>query len=216
MGHSERFFYCDKEKDTKRFLEILEKYRTDGDCYKIVETVKFKRNYIVKHKEVKGIQVGKYQIPFNFPTILEIENADHFYRENEEYPDDLQDEKISVYYGEEQEHFFNKNETLIWIVGNRGNMADAYNLFGLDVIATNVLLAMKQDGEAPDDWLIDGKIDIKRLLPETKRAVAQTFFTEEEFQIIEKVKFIDLDGIPDVDTKLWDGTLFKHKEYKAA
>ena len=214
MGHCEKFLYCDNAKDTKRFLDLMKKYKDNIFGFEVVSLTTFKRNYIMKHREIKGMEIGECKVPFNFVSPLELENQDKFYRADTNLPDDFDGLSIKTYYGEEEEKFFNKNEMLIWISGNRGNMADVYNMFGLDLDAINVMLLMEKDGAMEEDWLVDGRIDIEKLLPDAKRAVARKFFEPDEFELINKVKFIDLDGVEDIDSKLQDGSLFKHKRCK--
>ena len=219
MRHCEKFIYCEREKDTKKFLKILEKYNIANRGYEIVEITTLKKNWIARYRKTLGIQFGDFKMPFNFPSILEIENSEEFYRENDKLPYEIEEKlneiEIRPYYGKEEEHFFNKNETLIWISGNRGNMSDVYSMLGLDSNAVQAMLSMKKDGVFPEDGMVDGKIDIVKVQSTFQRVMARLFLEEEEVKILEEVKFIDIDGIPDVDAKLKDTSLFRYKRYGA-
>lgn len=216
MGYSERFIYCENEKDTKKFLNFLLNHIELDDPYRVYATLTFKKNFNLRYRNAIGMQIGEKRIPFTFNTMIEILNKEDFYRVSQDDGKELDEEKVAngqvgAYYDAEQEHLFNKNDTLIWVAGQRGTIKDAYSLFGWDILAVELMLEIKKAGELPEEFMVDGKIDIVKALPVFEGAVAKTLLTPDELELFEKVKFMDLDGIPNVDEKIKDTGMFRTK-----
>lgn len=212
MGYQEKFVYCENYKDTKRFLEILKEKKIDG--FNIFEVLKLKRNWIARYKNLEGIIIGGVKTPFTFTSGFEIENEDKiYYRQQldvEAIRNDENEEDAIPFFGDEQEHFFNRNDILIWIGGSRGIIKDVYSMFGIDYIALSVMLQAYNDGNFPEEYVTDGKIDIDKARPIFKRKVAKYMFSEEENRLFDTVKTMELDGIKNFRSIINDPSFFRH------
>lgn len=218
MGYQEKFVYCENNKDTKRFLEILKEKKTDG--FNIFEVLTLKRNWIARYKNLEGIIIGGTKLPFTFTNPLELENQDKIYWHQPDIGTALDNEegaeqRASSFFGDEQEHFFNKNDILICIGGERGSIKDVYSMFGIDYIALSVMLQAYNDGNFPEEYVTDGKIDIDKARPIFKRKVAQYMFSEEENRLFDTVKTMDIDGVKNFSSIINDPSLFRHQILRA-
>lgn len=134
MGYEEKFLYCDNNRDTKALLNMLKEKGSKG--FKVLEILTLKRNWNARYRNIEGIGVNGKIVPFTFTSAIEMENPDQYYRKPSvdltEYDiATIKNGNVSQALGEEHEHFFNKNDILIWICGNRGNIVDGYSLFGI-------------------------------------------------------------------------------------
>lgn len=214
MGYQEKLVYCDNNKDTSRFLEILKEKKIDG--FDLYEIITLKRNWNARYKNIEGIMIGEIKRPFNFTNILEIENEDKIYWRQPDIGmafDNIEDIEGNVgpLFSDEQEHLFNKNDILICLGGDRGFIKDVYSMFGVDCIASNVMLKMYTDGNFPKEYMVNGKIDIAIAKPIVERVVAKDMFSDEENQLFDKVKMMDIDGIENFNSIINDPSLFRHK-----
>lgn len=214
MGYQEKLVYCDNNKDTKRFLEILKEKKIDGVA--LYEIITLKRNWNARYKNIEGVIIGEIKMPFNFVSILESENEDKIYWQEPDVGVTLNiEEDAEPLFGDEQEHLFNKNDILISLGGDRGFVKDVYSMFGVDYIASNVMLKMYTDGIFPKDYMVNGKIDIAQAKPIVKRTVAKEMFSDEENQVFDKVKMMDIDGIENFNFIKNDPSLFRHKLFRS-
>ena len=218
MGYQEKFFYCENNKDTKRFLEILKEKKIDG--FDIFEVLTLKRNCIARYRNLEGIIIGGTKLPFTFTNPLEIENQDKIYWHQPDIGTALDNEegaeqRASSFFGDEQEHFFNKNDILICIGGERSTINDAYSMLGIDYYALNVMLEAYKIGEVPEKYIVDGKIDIVNAAPFFNRTVAKCMFSKEEIEIFDKVKAMDIDGVKNFSSIINDPSLFRHQILRA-
>lgn len=214
MGYQEKFVYCENYKDTKRFLEILKEKKIDG--FTLYEIITLKRNWNARYRNIEGTIIGDTTIPFNFASILEMENEDKIYWQepdlgvNFNFIEEIE-RNVKPLFGDEQEHLFNKNDILIYLGGDRGFVKDVYSMIGVDYIASSVMLKMYTDGNFPKEYMVNGKIDIAKAQPIVNRAVAKEMFSEEENRVFEKVKTMDIDGIENFNFIKNDPSLFRHK-----
>ena len=218
MGYEEKFLYCQSDKDTRLLLNML-KTRTHSD-FKILEVLQLRRNWIAKYRNIEGIVVNGKQMPFTFTSMLEANNQDSYYRQNnwnltDEDIATLKQGKVSKLLGEEQEHFFNKGDILIWVCGDRSETIDGYHIFGLAHAVENTLFNTMHDSDFPKQFLVDGKLDIVNALPygcelavDGMNSMCQ--LTDDEARVIKGVYTISLDGMPDIDNLL-KTNLFQRK-----
>lgn len=201
MGYQEKLVYCDNCKDTKKFLEMLKEKKGDG--FQLYAALTVKEGWNAKYKKMKGMVIGQKKFPFTFTSVLEIENRDKIYWQQPKLnmdPDSIGEGHSLFYFGNGQEHFFSKDDMLIWIGGNRGNIYDAYSMFDfydkpLDNLASELMLMAYDAGIIPDKYIKNGKIDIVKAKPFFKKKVAKMLLTAEEYRVCSKVKTMDLDGI---------------------
>ncbi|MBQ4523776.1 MAG: hypothetical protein IJA10_12610 [Lachnospiraceae bacterium] len=221
MGYEEKFLYCKEGKDTRLLLKML-KEKPHND-FKVLEVLTLKRNWNVRYRNAEGINVNGKIIPFTFISRNEIENPDMYYRKplgrlNDNDIATMKNGNTSLAFGEIQEHFFNKNDLLIWIAGDRGNIRNGYDLFGYAHAVENTLFNTMYDDDFPKQFLVDGKLDIENALPYACELAVDSFvskgmLTKEEAQVIKEVRMISLDGIPDIDNLLKQTDLFRRKTY---
>lgn len=219
MGYEEKFLYCENSNDTKVLLNMLK----EKGCkdFKILEILTLKRNWNARYRNVEGISVNGKTLPFTFTSVIEMENPDQYYRKpSVELTEDditaMKNGNASQAFGEEHEHLFSKNDSLIWICGNRGNIVDGYSLFGISNAAENTLFNTMYDADFPKHFLVDGKLDIVNALPYANEMavyglVANGLLTDNEARIIKETKTISLDGIPEIDNLLKQTDLFRRK-----
>ena len=221
MGYEEKFLYCKEGKDTRLLLKML-KEKPHND-FKVLEVLTLKRNWNARYRNAEGINVNGKIIPFTFISRNEIENPDMYYRKplgrlNDNDIATMKNGNASLAFGEIQEHFFNKNDLLIWIAGDRGNIRNGYDLFGYANAAENTLFNTMHDSDFPKQFLIDGKLDIVNALPYACKLavdglVSMGMMTSDEARVIKEVRMISLDGIPDIDDLLKQTDLFRRKTY---
>ena len=216
MGHSEKLIYCEKCSDTKKLYELLLKYKKQLQIDEILTILIFKRNYNFRHRELLGFKINGVDAPFNYSSQFQQENIDHFYCKeltDEEY-EKVSDENAvrELVYSEEREHLFSKGDMLIWLVGDsRGDMQDIYNIFGFGLASEMLMLSFKVDGELPEEYMKEGKIDYRAAAPVFGAVAAYQILPEEEVKILEEARVIDFDGVENPEKIIYDATLFKHK-----
>lgn len=216
MGYVEKFLYCEDDKDTRTLLETLQDGGNKG--FKILTVLTLKKDWNAKYRNAEGINVNGKIIPFTFTSVTEMEHPDLYYRKplaklTDKDIADMKNGNASQAFGDEQEHFFHKGDTLIWINGNRGNIKDGYSLFGLSDAAENSLFNTMHDADFPKHFLVDGKLDIVNALPYANEMavdglVTMGLLSSDNARIIKNVKMIDLDGLPGVDSLLKRTDLF--------
>lgn len=241
MAYAERFVYCDNYKDTKKLLEVLQenihnkvkicsiltlkknwiaRYRNIGGMLKDDQMSPFTYTTQIEIENADKIYKQKPAVLLlsDHPNYKPVLNAK--YRVLEVTPDgpvengksELDPGYTGVYFEEEQEHFFNKNDILIWLAGQRGIMNDGYSMVGIDGMALQALLEIYDNAEMPEEYLKEGRIDIGKAMPEFKKTIAEQLLSKEKASLLAKAKTIELDGIEEVDRLLADSSLFRRKD----
>lgn len=217
MGHAERLVYCNNKKDTQEFYKMLRK--STNDCFKIVSKSIVNQTWNAEWKNLTGVKISGYEIPFTNSTIFELEHSDIFYIPSADIdipnhiidkiqktkPEQLKKEST---YAEIQKNTFQSGEIFIWVAGNRGNIRDGYTLLGIDTIAIDYLYETYKNNEIDETFLKDGKINTEVALPYLCEFFAKKLYGEEKARIIKEVKVMDIDGLDNPDYIL--GEFFNH------
>lgn len=218
MSYTERLIYCTKVQDTKKLLEMMKSREVCGnqsDCC-AVATLTLKQNWLARYRNEYGTKLGNQIIVDTYSNTIELKNKDLFTRKSQIGMVVTKEmiENSSRIWTQEKEHFFNKNDVLIYMCGESSTSITGKNIFGFDFQATKRIVELAKINKIAKNFIIDGKINIEEMQPLLGDHLLEneSDFTEDEIRIIKDVKAMDVLGIKDYDKYFSDPALFKAKE----
>lgn len=220
MGLASKIVICPDDRDTKKLIELIKE--VDSPFYKIGGIITTKRNVNLHYKDLLGIEIlDGVKIPFYHASEHQQDNMDLYYVEQQYDSENISEEKLQeelknakTWFSEEKELFINKNNTIIYLKGERASLRNGLTLFMFDRMAEEEIANLSDNLENLKDFLTEGKIDMQKALPYFMEKIAKEKLDDETLKLLNSVLIIDMDGIDDVDNYFMNSGLFRLRIYR--